>query len=104
MRRKITKGLLCFIPTIIGSITWNNLPNEMPTHFGLFGTADRFSSKFSVVFIEPTVFFIIHIIAIVVIEKHPDWLGYHHSKTWFNYFIPILSFVTFFISAINSLN
>jgi hypothetical protein len=65
--------------------------------------ADGFSSKFFVIFITPAIFFIIHIIAVIVEEKHPDWIGFSHSKkTRFNYLLPVISSVFFLIAIINS--
>lgn len=50
-----------------------------------------------------TVFFIIHMIAVIVEKKYPDWLGCRQSKkAMLNYGIPIMSLVFFLIAVINS--
>ena len=41
----IISSLVIFLPTIIGLIMWDKLPDTMVTHWGMDGTADGFSPK-----------------------------------------------------------
>lgn len=100
MKIKILKGLFCFIPTIIGVLLWNKLPNRLAIHFGIYG-ADTFGSRLFVVFFAPFIFFLIHTVYILILEKFPEWLS-HSKKKNYSYMIPIVSVVFFLLSIINS--
>lgn len=100
MKVKILKGLFCFIPTIIGVLLWNKLPNRLAIHFEMYG-ANSFGSRFFVVFVAPFIFFLIHTIYISILEKFPDWLN-HSKKKNYSYMILIGSSVFFLLSIINS--
>lgn len=43
-------SILTLLPILVGVILWKDLPASLPSHFGLDGQADGFSSKFEVVF------------------------------------------------------
>lgn len=100
MKIKILKGLFCFVPTVIGVLQWNKLPDHLAIHFGMYGV-DTFESKFFVVFIAPLIFFFIHTVYILILEKFPDWLGNLKKKNY-SYMIPIVSLVFFFLAVISS--
>ncbi|WP_234704383.1 DUF1648 domain-containing protein [Streptococcus equinus] len=38
-------ALMIALPMVIGAIFWNQLPEKIPTHFGIDGQADGYSSK-----------------------------------------------------------
>lgn len=53
-------SILLLIPVVLGLLLWNQLPDLMPTHFGINGTADALGGKAFVVFGIPGIFFATH--------------------------------------------
>lgn len=51
----IIASLLTLLPMIVGLVLWNRLPESVPTHWGLDGEADGFSSKAFSVFGLPLI-------------------------------------------------
>ena len=49
----IISTLLCLLPILFGVIMWDRLPDPMPTHFGVNGEPDGWSSKPFAVFFIP---------------------------------------------------
>lgn len=64
-------SLLILLPVIIGLVLWNKLPDTLPTHFGLDGQADGFSSKFEAVVGMPFVMLGLHLFAVFVTSRDP---------------------------------
>ena len=64
-------SILTLLPILIGVILWQDLPASLPSHFGLDGQADGFSSKFEVVFLIPLVMLGLHLFAVVVTSLDP---------------------------------
>ncbi len=46
----ILSVLLCLLPSLLGVIWWDKLPEQIPTHFDLNNQPDRYSSKAFAVF------------------------------------------------------
>ena len=64
-------SLLIFIPTIVGLILWNKLPEELPIHFNAAGEVDRMESKSVVVFLFPLFLLAIHFLGGFVTLSDP---------------------------------
>lgn len=56
-------SLLVFIPTIVGLILWNQLPDKLPVHFNAAGEIDRWESKAFVVFFLPLFLWVMHLLS-----------------------------------------
>lgn len=72
--RKIKNNLVTFIitiivlliPMLVGVILWNQLPDEIATHWGVEGNPDGYSSKAFVVFGLSSIILAIHLIISLV--------------------------------------
>ena len=85
-------SILTLLPILIGVILWQNLPASLPSHFGLDGQADGFSSKLEVVFLIPLVMLGLHFFAVVVTSLDPK--ASHVSpkmKTLVYWLVPFIS-------------
>ena len=85
-------SILTLLPILIGVILWQDLPASLPSHFGLDGQADGFSSKLEVVFLIPLVMLGLHFFAVVVTSLDPK--ASHVSpkmKTLVYWLVPFIS-------------
>lgn len=57
------------LPVLIGVLLWNRLPQQIPTHWGLDGTVDGWSSRPFAVFGLPLVIFVLHWLCVLITEK-----------------------------------
>ena len=98
MMKKINLNLLIltsiftFLPILLGGILWKDLPASLPSHFGLDGQADGFSSKLEVVFLIPLLMLGLHFFAVVVTSLDPK--ASHVSpkmKTLIYWLVPFIS-------------
>lgn len=93
MMKKINVKLLVFtsvltlVPMLIGVILFKELPATLPSHFGLDGQADGFSSKGEVVFLFPLLMLLIHIFTIVVTTLDPKARNVHTKMKQLVYWI-----------------
>ncbi|WP_423214930.1 SdpI family protein [Streptococcus equinus] len=62
-------ALVIALPMVIGAIFWNQLPEKIPTHFGIDGQADGYSSKLFTLFAFPALFLLFQIICLASFEK-----------------------------------
>ena len=85
-------SILTLLPILVGVILWKDLPASLPSHFGLDGQADGFSSKLEVVFLIPLVMLGLHFFAVVVTSLDPK--ASHVSpkmKTLIYWLVPLIS-------------
>ena len=88
----ILTSILTLLPILVGVILWKDLPASLPSHFGLDGQADGFSSKLEVVFLIPLVMLGLHFFAVVVTSLDPK--ASHVSpkmKTLIYWLVPLIS-------------
>ena len=77
MKIKINKKLVLFtsililLPSLIGCVFWNQLPEEIPTHFNLLGQADGYNHKMSAIFGLPTLMLLMHWLLLFIMIKDP---------------------------------
>lgn len=57
----IISSLIILFPIFVGIILWNELPNNMVTHWGADGNPDGFGSKTFAVFVLPVIMFVLHL-------------------------------------------
>lgn len=68
----IFSSIVILLPIIFGLIFWNELPEQMITHWGIDGNADDFSNRYFAVFALPIFILIIHWLCVfgtAVIDK-----------------------------------
>ncbi|MBR4881712.1 MAG: SdpI family protein [Clostridia bacterium] len=56
----IVTSILILLPILVGVFTWNILPEQMATHFGISGDADGFGSRVFAVFGFPVLMLVFH--------------------------------------------
>lgn len=63
--------IISTLPIFAGILLWNKLPDQIPTHFQMDGTADKFSSKPFTVFGLPLILLLLHCFVIYVTINDP---------------------------------
>ena len=77
MKIKINKKLVLYtsililLPTLVGCVFWNQLPEEIPTHFNLLGQADGYNHKMSAIFGLPALMLLMHWLILFLMIKDP---------------------------------
>lgn len=77
MKIKINKKLVLFtsililLPSLVGCVFWNQLPEEIPAHFNLLGQADGYNHKMSAIFGLPTLMLLMHWLLLFLMIKDP---------------------------------
>ena len=77
MKIKINKKLVLFtsililLPSLVGCVFWNQLPEEIPTHFNLLGQADGYNHKMSTIFGLPALMLLMHWLLLFLMIKDP---------------------------------
>lgn len=77
MKIKINKKLLLFtsililLSSLVGCVFWNQLPEEIPTHFNLLGQADGYNHKVFAIFGLPTLMLLMHWLLLFLMIKDP---------------------------------
>src|SRR5699024_3299281 len=68
-------GYVFFIGSIILlAIIWDHIPTEVPAHYNAAGVVDRWGSKWELIILPSTSFFIL--IFLSIFEKFPEWNNY----------------------------
>lgn len=87
-------ALVIALPMVIGAIFWNQLPEKIPTHFGIDGQADGYSSKLFTLFAFPALFLLFQIICLVSFEKESVKVNIPAKmRRFYTWLIPILSLI-----------
>ena len=74
---KINKKLVVFtsililLPSLVCCVFWNQLPEEIPTHFNLLGQADGYNHKMSAIFGLPILMLLMHWLLLFIMIKDP---------------------------------
>ena len=68
-KQPILTSFVIVLPALLGAFFWNALPEQVPTHFGIDGKADGYSSKLFALVAFPILFVIFQIIALASLEK-----------------------------------
>ena len=69
----ILSSLVTLIPLVIGCILWKQLPDVIPTHFGMDGTPNGWSSKTFTVFGLPLLMLFFHLLCIGITTQDPKY-------------------------------
>ena len=65
----ILSSLLILLPTLVGLLLWNQLPERMVTHWGLDGQPDGWSSRTFVVFGMPLLLLALHWLCVFITTR-----------------------------------
>ena len=94
----IITSILVLLPILVGVLTWDQLPEEMATHWGVDGTSDDTSSRALAVFGFPALLLVIHWVCIILTafdHKHID-----QNKKVYNMVLFITPLIFWFCSGI----
>ncbi len=64
--KTVISCVIILLPMLFGIVKWNNLPDNMATHFGIDGTADAFGGKTFVVFVLPLIFLVTNLVCLIL--------------------------------------
>jgi len=82
----ILTSIVLLIPILIGLILWNQLPEQIPSHWGIDGEVDGWSSKAFAVFGFPCLLLVLHWICVLASSADPKAKDYHpkmlHLVLW----------------------
>lgn len=88
--------LITLLPIAVGLLLWNQLPEQIATHFSMNGTPDGWSSKGFTVFVLPLVLAGVHWICIVATFHDPKKSNIGEKMLQLVlWIVPILSCVTY---------
>ena len=62
----LISSIIILLPCIVGLLFWNQLPEQMATHWGISGDADGWSSRAFAVFFVPVFMLIMHWVCILI--------------------------------------
>ena len=91
----IISTVLCLLPIFFGLLKWNELPLQMPIHWGLDGTPDSYASKFVGVFIIPLLCAGMNLFYQILFNYQKKKTAYKGKKLErvMKWIIPLISFV-----------
>lgn len=88
----IITSIVTLIPLVIGCILWDQLPDVIPTHFGMDGTPNGWSSKAFTVFGIPVLMTFFHLLCVGITSQDPKY--YNMSDKLYGlivWLIPVIS-------------
>ncbi|SFR73261.1 Uncharacterized membrane protein [Streptococcus equinus] len=68
-KQLILTSFVIALPALLGAFFWKALPEQIPTHFGIDGQADGYSSKLFTLVAFPILFVLFQIIALASLER-----------------------------------
>lgn len=97
----ITCGV-CLLPMLLGILTYNQLPNQIPIHWNIAGEIDGYASKAIFVFLLPVLMCGIQLLSLFMMSADPKYKNYSAKMAriviWIIPFITIiLEFITYAI-------
>ncbi len=95
----IIASLINFLPTLLGSIFWDKLPEAFPVHWGVDGEADSFGGKVFFVFGMPLIMYAIFWLCLVLTSKDSSNKN-QHGKV-FGMMIWIMPVMSLFVAGIS---
>lgn len=73
----IFTSLIMLIPVVVGLLIWDQLPEQVPSHWGINGEVDAWASKGFTVFGFPAILLGIHWLCTLVSTLDPTHKNYH---------------------------
>ena len=88
-------SIVILLPIVFGLIFWNNLPEELTTHWGADGQADGWMTKGASIFILPLILLAFHWLCVLASAKIPGGEDQHPKMMGIVlWLIPIISLVS----------
>ena len=87
IKTMILTSVLILLPIVIGIVFWDQLPEQMATHFGYDGEANGWSSKWFAVFGLPAFLLAVHWFCTLVTEQDPRYEKYPEKMKKFIFWI-----------------
>ena len=73
----IITSLILLIPVIVGLLLWNQLPEKVPSHWGINGEVDAYSSKGFAVFGMSTLMIVLQWVCVFASTLDPRYRNYN---------------------------
>lgn len=100
----IITTIATLLPILVGLFFWDQLPEQMATHFDAAGEANDWSSKYFAVFALPLIIALANVISVFFTENDPKHSAYPKKMLRLLYWIcPIISWFCAFLIYGNSL-
>lgn len=93
--RIILSSIVILLPMLIGLIIWNQLPQDVATHFSFNGQPNGYSSKEFTVFLLPIIILVIHLFCVFAVNADPK--SKNINKKMFSIILWICPLVSVFI-------
>ena len=75
----VITSLVTLLPILLGLLLWDQLPEKIPTHFGIDGAADGWGSKGFAVFGLPLMWLVFHVLTYAALRLDKQNHG-HNEK------------------------
>lgn len=93
-KQLIITSFVIVLPALIGAFFWKALPEQIPTHFGIDGQADGYSSKVFTFVAFPILFVLFQIIALASLERESVKVTVPAKmRKLYAWIVPALSFI-----------
>ena len=90
----IVTTLVMLLPIVIGLLLWDQLPDQVASHWDINGNIDGWSSKAFAVFFFPSLLLVIHWICVFASQTDPKSKNYHPTMIRLVLWIcPVLSLI-----------
>ncbi len=90
----IAASIVTMLPSLIGVLMWNKLPDTLAIHWGVDGNADGFGSKALAVFLVPLILLALFWVCVLITSKDPQ--NKNQNKKVFSmvlWIVPVISCV-----------
>lgn len=88
----LVSSIVILLPILVGLVLWNQLPDQIATHWGIQGKVDGWSSPLMAVFVLPLFMLFIHWMVLFFIMKDPGNKEQNKKIVGMTYWIcPIIS-------------
>ena len=67
----ILTSLVLLVPILVGLLLWDRLPEQIPSHWGINGEVDGWSSKAFAVFGFPCILLAMHWVCVLISSADP---------------------------------
>jgi len=72
----ILTSIVLLVPIAVGLLLWNQLPEQIPSHWDINGNVDGWSSKASAVFTMPALLLVLHWVCVFASTADPKHKNY----------------------------
>ena len=79
LRTLVIASLVLLIPVIVGLLLWDKLPEQIPTHWGINGEVDGWSSKAMAVFGLPALMLVLQWVCFIACTADPKYRNYNQK-------------------------